>query len=138
MILTAAAERAYLKANLRRAEHKAFRCATQFKAWGAEIDGVRGHAGAPLEVRRQVWHILRKIVELGFCTKEILQRILGFVCFIFQYRREFYSLQHHIYRYIEGMKCERWVRLPNHIVDELREHAEGDLSGTHCNRCHSD
>ena len=96
MILTAAAERAYLKANLRRAEHKAFRCATQFKAWGAEIDGVRGHAGAPLEVRRQVWHILRKIVELGFCTKEILQRILGFVCFIFQYRRELQSAAPHL------------------------------------------
>ena len=120
VVMTKAAERAYLKANLSRAEHKAFRCETEFKAWGAEVDGVQGRAGAPVSVRRQVWQILRKIVELGFCTKEILQRVLGFVCFIFQYRREFYSLQHHIYSYIESMKCERWVRLPNHIVDELR------------------
>ena len=120
VMLTAAAERAYLNANLSRAEHKAFRCETEFKAWGAEVDGVKGRAGAPLAVRRQVWQILRKIVALGFCTKEILQRVLGFVCFIFQYRREFYSLQHHIYKYIEGIKGGRWVRLPNHIVDELR------------------
>ena len=84
---------------------------------------MRGRAGAPLDVRRQVWQILRKIVDLGFCTKEILQRVLGFVCFIFQYRREFYSLQHHIYRYIEDMKVDQWVRLPNHIVDELRSMA---------------
>ena len=120
VMLTRAAEHAYHQANLSRAEHKAFRCETKFKAWGAEVDGVRGRAGAPLDVRRQVWQILRKIVDLGFCTKEILQRVLGFVCFIFQYRREFYSLQHHIYRYIEGMKIDRWVRLPNQIIDELR------------------
>ena len=120
VMLTRAAEHAYHQANLSRAEHKAFRCETKFKAWGAEVDGVRGRAGAPLDVRRQVWQILRKIVDLGFCTKEILQRVLGFVCFIFQYRREFYSLQHHIYRYIEGMKIDRWVRLPNQILDELR------------------
>ncbi|CAE7307811.1 unnamed protein product [Symbiodinium sp. CCMP2456] len=123
VVLVKAAERAYHQANLSRAEHKAFRCETNFKAWGAEVDGVQGRAGAPLDVRRQVWQILRKIVDLGFCTKEILQRLLGFVCFIFQYRREFYSLQHHIYRYMEGMKIDRWVRLPNHIIDELRSMA---------------
>ena len=123
VVLTKAAEHAYQQANLSRAEHKAFRCEISFKAWGAEVDGVRGRAGAPLDVRRQVWQILRKIVDLGFCTKEILQRVLGFVCFIFQYRREFYSLQHHIYRYIEDMKVDQWVRLPNHIVDELRSMA---------------
>ena len=115
-----AAETAYLEAGLQRAEHKEFRYQTQFKAWGAELDGVRGKAGAPLEVRRQIRSILRKILELGFCTKEILQKVMGSVCFVFQYRREFYSLQHHVYKFIQGMKEGRWTYLPGHINDELR------------------
>ena len=41
----AAAEAAYLEARLRRAEHKAFRGEVQFRAWGAEIDGVKGRCG---------------------------------------------------------------------------------------------
>ena len=114
-----AAEAAYLEAGLPRAEHKAFRCETHFKAWGAEIDGVKGVASAPMTMRRQVWNLIRKILELGQCTKEIMQKVLGFVCFIFQYRRELYSLQHHVYKYVEGMK-PGWQRFPNHIADELR------------------
>ena len=114
------AEQAYAKVGLERAVHKAFRCAVRFKAWGAEIDGVKGRAGAPLEVRRQIWEVLRRIIELGFCTKAILQKVLGSVCFVFQYRREFYALQHHIYKFLRGMRDGKWMHLPCHVLDELR------------------
>ena len=42
------AEKAYAEVGLPRAVHKAFRGETEFKAWGAEIHGIRGMAGAPL------------------------------------------------------------------------------------------
>lgn len=47
-----AAEIAYEKAGLSRAEHKAFRGEVDFKAWGAEVRGVLGTVGAPLLVRQ--------------------------------------------------------------------------------------
>lgn len=49
------ARAAYEEAGLKRAEHKAFIGITSFKAWGAEIAGIRGCVGAPIALRRQVW-----------------------------------------------------------------------------------
>jgi len=118
-----AAEEAYEEANLERAVHKEFRFATEFKAWGAEVDGILGKVGAPLLVRQQVWNLILKIVSKGFCSKEVLRKVLGYLSYIFQYRRELYCLQHHIYRYIADMPEIRWVKLPKYILDELRSFA---------------
>lgn len=114
------AEQAYEKAGLQRAIHKSFRFQEKFKAWGAEIDGIQGRAGAPLHVRRQLWLLLMKTIKVGYSSKELLQRILGYICFAFQYRREFYALQHHIYKFLETMKEGCLQRLPPHVLDELR------------------
>lgn len=114
------AEQAYEKAGLQRAIHKSFRFQEKFKAWGAEIDGIQGRAGAPLHVRRQLWLLLMKTIKVGYSSKELLQRILGYNCFAFQYRREFYALQHHIYKFLETMKEGCLQRLPPHVLDELR------------------
>ena len=114
------AEQAYAEVGLPRAVHKAFRGQTDFKAWGAEIQGVKGTAGAPKHFRQQVWVLLCRVVKLEHCTKNILQKILGYVCFIFQYRRELYSLQHHIYKFLQKMPSKGWRFLPGFIVDELR------------------
>ena len=88
----AAAEQAYTKARLQRAEHKAFRFQTSFKAWGAHVDGIIGKVGVSIEVRRQVWVLLSKIVAGGWSNKDVLRRVLGFLAYIFQYRRELYCL----------------------------------------------
>lgn len=114
------AELAYAQAGLPRAEHKAFRGLTEFKAWGAEVKGVEGTVGAPKVFRQQTWILLGKVVKLGFCTRNILQKLLGYVCFIFQFRREMYSLQHHIYKFVQGMPNHGWRRLPGFVIDELR------------------
>ena len=114
------AELAYAEARLERATHKAFRAQTFFKAWGAEIDGVRGTVGAPMEVRQQLWVLIEKLVASGFACKSVLQKINGYLSFCFQYRRELYALQHHIFKHIDRMDARRWVRLPQHIADELR------------------
>ncbi|CAE7216591.1 unnamed protein product, partial [Symbiodinium sp. KB8] len=115
-----AAEAAYEEAGLERAEHKAFRQLVRFKAWGAEIDGILGKAGAPLEARRQVWVLIAKLVTGGFACRGVLQRVVGYLAFIFQYRRELYGLLHHMYKYLAKMPEGRWVPLPGHILDELR------------------
>ncbi len=120
VVATTCAERAYESAKLERALHKSFRCETEFKAWGASVDGVKGTVGAPLTVRRQVWTLLWRVVREGRAMKSILQRLLGYVCFCFQYRREFYALQHHIYKYLDSMPEKKICKLPAHIVDELR------------------
>ena len=41
-VFVAKAEQAYDEAGFQRAVHKMFRHETQFRAWGAEIDGVQG------------------------------------------------------------------------------------------------
>ena len=99
----ARAERAYEAAGLERALHKSFRGESHFKAWGAEIDGIVGTAGAPLAVRRQVFCLVMRVIAEGRASTVILQRLMGYLCFCFQYRRELYALQHHIYKYIESM-----------------------------------
>ena len=114
-----AAEEAYEAAGLERAIHKAFRFETAFRAWGAEVDGVKGRVGAPVSVRRQVWILVGRVVESGWASKEVLQAILGYLSFIFQYRRECY-LQHHLHKYVAGLAGDKWYFLPAHIVDELR------------------
>ncbi|CAE7669804.1 osm1 [Symbiodinium sp. CCMP2592] len=114
------AELAYLEAGLERAVHKAFRAQTLFKAWGAQVDGIRGTVGAPLDVRQQLWVLLGKLVSGGFASKEVLRKIVGYLAFAFQYRRELYSLMHHLYKYIDRMPQKRWIPIPKHIQDELR------------------
>ena len=115
-----AAEAAYQAAGLQRAEHKSFRFEPRFRAWGAEVDGVLGTVGSPLAVRQQVWWLLKRVVEQGSCTKVGLQQILGYVCFMFSFRREFYSLQHHIYKFLRTCPEKGICRLPGFVLDELR------------------
>lgn len=115
----AAAERGYEQAGLHRAEHKAFRGQVFFKAWGAAVDGLKGRVGAPLEVRQQVWQLLWRVAHEGFSTLVTMQKLMGFVCFAFQYKRELYALQHHVYQFIGTMHCSRRCWIPPQIRDEL-------------------
>ncbi|CAE7654091.1 unnamed protein product [Symbiodinium sp. CCMP2592] len=114
------AEGAYDAAGLQRALHKSFRALTKFKAWGAEIDGVQGTIASPLSVRQQVWRLLERLVATGWATKEIMQKVLGFLAFAFQFRRELFCLHHRVYNFVAKLPEKKWCRLPNHIVDELR------------------
>ena len=120
MVQVARAEQAYVKAKLQRAVHKAFRAETSFRAWGAEVDGIKGCVGAPKEMRKQLWVLIEMIVAGGYVCQDVLRKIVGYLAFCFQYRRELYALLHHMYKYIDRMPQSRWVRIPGHIADELR------------------
>lgn len=114
------AHQAYEKAGLPRAEHKAFVGQTKFKAWGAEVDGVAGVASAPLTMRRDLWSLLRMVLKTGWVSKKVMQKLLGYICFCFQYRREFFSLIHRGFVFTDGLKEDNWSRLPSDVADELR------------------
>jgi hypothetical protein len=115
-----AAEAAYAEAGLPRALHKSFRGLTSFKAWGAEIEGNRGTAGPPLATRRELWQITFEMVQLGYSTKRMLEKLLGFYASCFTYRREFFSVLHHIYKWLASCREHVWYRLPSTVLDELR------------------
>ena len=123
MVQTRKAEVGYERAGLDRALHKSFRAQCNFKAWGAEVDGVLGLVGSPVETRRQIWVLIFKVIKEGKTSKGILQRLMGYVCFCFQYRREFYALQHHIYKWMETIQEGVLVSIPAFILDELRSMA---------------
>ncbi|CAE7383354.1 unnamed protein product, partial [Symbiodinium microadriaticum] len=101
MVQVARAEQAYVKAKLQRAVHKAFRAETSFRAWGAEVDGIKGCVGAPKEMRKQLWVLIEMIVAGGYVCQDVLRKIVGYLAFCFQYRRELYALLHHMYKYID-------------------------------------
>ena len=115
-----AAREAYLQAGLKRAEHKAFTGDCNFRAWGAEVSGVRGLVAAPLRLRRDLWKLIASLLRGGYATKELLQRILGYCCFCLQYRRELFALLHRSFSYVSQLESNQWRRLPADIADELR------------------
>ena len=119
-ILVQKAEGAYEEAHLQRAVHKAFRGSSHFKAWGGEVDGVRGCIGAPKAVRQQLWFLIMLVCEQGWASKNVLEKINGFLAFAFQFRREFFALQHKVYTFVSKMPAGRWIRLPGFVTDELR------------------
>ena len=114
---TLEAELAYQDAGLERAIKRSFRGETEFKAWGAEIDGVLGTAAAPIEVRQQVWLLIARVVQLGFASKKVLQQIVGYTSVAFQFRRELYALQHHLQKFIAEAPEEGWFHLPGGVRD---------------------
>ena len=120
LVHTKKAETAYEEARLPRALHKSFRAETRFKAWGAEIDGILGRVGAPLDVRRELWWLLAQTIASGRVSKEILEKLGGFIAFVFQFRRELFSLLHHFYVFSSKLDAHKTVRLPGYIADELR------------------
>ena len=120
MQCTRQAEEAYRNAGLERAAHKAFRGEVRFKAWGAEVDGVGGTVGAPLAVRREIWLLISRCVRAGRASKAVLQKLVGFLAFAFQFRRELFCLMHRIYVFVAGLPEDRVMKLPAYILDELR------------------
>ena len=115
------AHEAYHFAGLQRAEHKSFRGASDFKAWGAEVLGTKGSVGAPQQSRRDLWMLLGQVLRIGRVTQGILRRLLEYISFCFQYRRgEFYSLLHRSFAFVESLPEDSWVKVPGDIGDEVR------------------
>ena len=111
--------RAYVAEGLEEEESKAFNQQLDFTSWGARIRGGKGEAGAPLAVRVQLHMITVALVTIGWATQNILQQVLGLYASIWLFRREFFSLFHHVYRFVDQMAPGKWARMPQFVLDEF-------------------
>ena len=116
--LTNAAGQAYVDAGLPEASHKAFNQQVKFKAWGAEVDGVVGSVGAPLDFRRELWRLVSITLLLGSAHQKLYQIILGLFAVCFTYCRPMFAIFHHVYVYVDNLG-PGWHRIPPFIGEEL-------------------
>ena len=107
-------------AGLERAPDKAFQGQVNFKAWGANVWGDAGILEAPTEVRRELQDFVGRLLVLRRCTKHIMQRVLGFFAFAFQFNRPLYANFHDVYRFVDALPEQGICYLPGYIRDELR------------------
>ena len=87
----------YLQAGLAEETPKSFHQNLSFRAWGALDEGGWGRVGAPPEVRLQICRVTVSVISLGWSNKRILQQLLGLYASCFIFRREFFSLFHHVF-----------------------------------------
>jgi hypothetical protein len=73
-----------------------------------------------MSFRRHLWSLINKLVAHQYVTKSVMRRVLGCICFCLQYRRELYSLLHHLYKWVDDMPDSDWRRIPGFVCDELR------------------
>ena len=78
---------AYEAANLECSDSKRFRYETRFKAWGAEVQGIRGTVGAPTDARLALMRTTLAVVQHGAVHRRLMQRLLGHFNAAFAFRR---------------------------------------------------
>ena len=61
------------------------------------------------------------LLAAEWATKHVLQQILGLFASVFIFRREFFCIFHHIFKFLEDLlKEEVWSKVPHFIRDEFR------------------
>ena len=90
-ILLARAASMYAEVGLRTSPKKAVRNTFKATILGGELDGIRGDIAAPRVRIVALASLSLQLIVLGFCTKELLQCILGCWVFVCMYRRPFLS-----------------------------------------------
>ena len=73
-------------------------------AWGCEIQGVRGRAGAPRARRAALAALTVALCELGVKTIELLQRVVGLWVDVLLYRRAAFAILRITYQFIQRYK----------------------------------
>ena len=94
----------YAKAGLFEESSKRFDQLLDFKSRGAFAEGGRGRVGAPPEARRQLLRVTVSLLAAGWATKHVLQQILGLFASVFIFRREFFCVFHHMFKFLEDLK----------------------------------
>ena len=77
------AHAAYEKAGLPRSLRKSFAHELDFKAWGTEVRGGLGRAGAPVKARVALAHVIDEVLSLGFVTRKVVEMLCGHIAFAF-------------------------------------------------------
>lgn len=117
-LLDASRER-YRELGLPRSSKKAFQKEYSFKAWGTCVDSSSGRVGAPLSKLRQIEGLAVALLSGGRITKKALQKLIGLFVHPFMHRRECMCVFHHVYQYMDRMREDVSLRMPQHIRDEI-------------------
>ena len=67
-----------------------------------------------------MWRIGIELTKGRRATRLILQKVLGHIAHIFEYKREMFCTCHRIYNFVEEAPKRGWFELPSDILDELR------------------
>ncbi len=111
---------AYAAAGLPVAPEKSADRKTHFVAWGTEVCSESGLVGAPVGRRLQIIHLLVLALANPYCTRELLECMLGSLVHPLMHRRCLMSTLGRSYRYCRSLDPRRAVRLSPDIVDEFR------------------
>ena len=117
--LFAQAAAMYSKVGLRVSAKKRVRNAYQAIVLGGEIDGVRGDIAAPRLRILALGSLTFQLVILGFCTKELLQCIIGCWVFVCMFRRPCMSILCQTYHELRGKTEGSIFRLSHDCRQEL-------------------
>ena len=117
--LLAQAAASYTREGLRVSAKKAIRNAVSAVVLGGELDGVRGDIAAPRVRSVALAGLSLQLIVLGFCTKDLLQCILGCWVFVCMFRRPFLCLLNQLYHEIKGKDSDEVFRLSHGARQEL-------------------
>ena len=117
--LFAQAGEAYLRAGLRVSAKKKVRNVTQATVLGGELDGLRGDLAAPRLRTAALGGLTFQLVLLGYCTKDLLQCIVGCWVFICMFRRPFMCLMTQVYHEMKNRAGNEVFKLSHDARQEL-------------------
>ncbi|CAE7480810.1 unnamed protein product, partial [Symbiodinium microadriaticum] len=117
--LFAQAGEAYLRAGLRVSAKKKVRNVTQATVLGGELDGLRGDLAAPRLRTAALGGLTFQLVLLGYCTKDLLQCIVGCWVFICMFRRPFMCLMTQVYHEMKNRAGKEVFKLSHDARQEL-------------------
>lgn len=111
--------RQYARHSIPTSDSKAFSKASNFVAWGTEVDSRSGRVGAPLIKLRQLANLLSAVCKLKVVSKKLLQGITGLLVHPFMHRRNMMCLLQDTFLWIESLGDEDRKPLPTSVREEL-------------------
>ena len=82
--------------------------------------GGLGRAGAPVQARVALAHVIDEVLSLGFVTRKVVEMLCGHIAFALGFKKAFLSLLQEAYRIGEAMPSRGWHPLCKVLGDELR------------------
>ena len=92
---------------------------TDFTAWGTNVKGIQGKAGAPRQRRSALVCCLTMLSVQGTVDKKTLERLVHSTTHPFMHRKDFLSIFSAAYRFMTRMIYGPVYRIPTPVLQEL-------------------
>lgn len=100
-------------------EKKQFTKASNFTAWGTNVDSESGRVGVAIEKLKGIGGLVVEVCNLKKVTKKLLQKVVGLLVHPAMHRRLLMSLFQEVYQFIGRMKPKKEYYLPPSVREEL-------------------